>query len=464
MDGDKPVSSSGDSGYKSTSKSLSDGTTIKKEKSYLQQRLLKACELGNLDEVKKIVAGKKVLDLEKCVAQSKTHRDPPLHVAALHGQTDIVRYLVEEEGCKVESRNGYENTPLHRAANGGHLDIVKYLIEERKCNVMCICRWKRTPLHNACKHGRLEVVKYLLPKVDSSAKDSVLQLTPLQLAAEWGTAEVVQCMIDYGVDYKSTDSESKYTLLHLAAYGGKLDIVKYLKERVGYDPMIKDKENKTPLHSACAGGQLHVVKYLVENCKVDMQCHDNRYNQSPLGATVAFKSKQMMSIVKYLVEEKNCIIEHNIKNQNTALHHAAWGGALDAVKYFIEERKCNQSCVGRKGRTPLHLACKYDRADVVDYLLSKHKVNGLVQDHNGATPLHFAAKGGYLLLVKKLVNNYGCYQLVEDNDGRTPMDYKEYKQVTEYLSRVHKIVSGKCYGCNLRYYYIKPLYYNILHR
>ena len=159
--------------------------------------LLLACKNGRLIDVRELVAGKKV-QLNNCVANNP-HGDTPLHVAAYFGHKDIVQYLVEKEGCEVDSRNRYQKTPLHRAARQGELEVVKYLIEEKGSDPKLTCHWKRTPLHSACIHGQLAVVKYLMSisTVDSSVKDILFEQTPLQLAAEWGTVGVVEYMMEH---------------------------------------------------------------------------------------------------------------------------------------------------------------------------------------------------------------------------------------------------------------------------
>ena len=399
----------------------------------LQKEVLEACRYGMLDVIR--MAGK----IKNCITNDE-HGDTPLHYSAFHGQKRIVEYLLDEECFDVESKNKFENTPLHRAARQGHLKIVKYLVEEKGSDPMAVCGWRRTPLHNACKTGELEVVKYLMsdPRVDRSAKDnSVQQQTPLQLAAEHGTVKVVQYMMENGVD---REEPGPYTLLHLAAYGGKLDIVQYLIQKRNYDPMIRNKDENTPLHSACVNGELKVVKYLLEECEVEVSKCNNRYQESPLGS--AAKSGQM-KVVKYLVEE---IIEHGVNNQNTALHSAAWGGALDAVKYFIYEKNCSPSCRGRKGRMPLHTACYNGKREVVDYLVDQHNVEVSCEDHDGATPLHLAAKGGHLPLVKTLVRKHKCDHGSRDNTGKTPLHYAykaNHTTTVTYLHRIQEITSGK---------------------
>ena len=68
-------------------------------------QMLRACEFRRLVDVREVVGGKKV-QLKNCIAKNP-HGDTPLHIAAYFGHKEIVEYLVEEAGCRIESRNRY---------------------------------------------------------------------------------------------------------------------------------------------------------------------------------------------------------------------------------------------------------------------------------------------------------------------------------------------------------------------
>ena len=141
----------------------------------------------------------------------------------------------------------------------------------------------------------------------SCTADNFHEQTPLQLAAEFGTLEVVQYMIEKGVKSEGL-CDAKYSLLHFAAYGGKLNIVKYLIQAEGYNSRSKDRNGKTPLHSACASGQLHIIKFLLDVHKVNISCHDNTTHTSPLDVAAQYRQ---LHVVRHLTEEKKCKIEHS---------------------------------------------------------------------------------------------------------------------------------------------------------
>ncbi|HJZ58755.1 MAG TPA: ankyrin repeat domain-containing protein, partial [Gemmataceae bacterium] len=52
----------------------------------------------------------------------------PLHLAVVHGHSDVVEYLIQR-GADVNADSGGGWTPLHLAARTDRLDIVKLLVE-----------------------------------------------------------------------------------------------------------------------------------------------------------------------------------------------------------------------------------------------------------------------------------------------------------------------------------------------
>ena len=199
------------------------------------QKLIHTCRKGDLNCVRSLVESESI-DVKNY--EDEEHNDTPLHWASYYGHLNVVKYLVEECECDVKMKNIFGNTPLHRAAEGkqGSEGIVEYLIKEMGCDPMSKGQYHRTPLHKACKKGKLDVIKFLMAdqKSDYQYRESKHGYTPLDLAAQHGTLEVVQYMIELHNTASGGNAE-RYTPLHYAAYGGKLYIVKYLVEKREFD-------------------------------------------------------------------------------------------------------------------------------------------------------------------------------------------------------------------------------------
>jgi ankyrin repeat protein len=52
----------------------------------------------------------------------------PMHEAAMHGHTEVITYLLEQN-ADVNVRSALGSTPLHWAARGGHADAARVLID-----------------------------------------------------------------------------------------------------------------------------------------------------------------------------------------------------------------------------------------------------------------------------------------------------------------------------------------------
>ncbi len=59
----------------------------------------------------------------------RSNYQTPLHLAAVTGEIDIVRLLLEHN-VRVDVLDIHQQTPLHKAAAYDHAEVVEYLIEK----------------------------------------------------------------------------------------------------------------------------------------------------------------------------------------------------------------------------------------------------------------------------------------------------------------------------------------------
>ena len=83
-----------------------------------------------------------------------------LHVAAVLGREEFVRYLLEA-GAAVDDPAENGITPLNRASMGGHLGTMELLLTAG-ADPNAAARWGATPLLSAVDRGRTEAVRLLL--------------------------------------------------------------------------------------------------------------------------------------------------------------------------------------------------------------------------------------------------------------------------------------------------------------
>lgn len=400
--------------------------------------------------------------------------------AASSGDLESVKSFVQDKHVSVDSRSlGSGETPLLKAVQGGHFKVVEYLINAG-ANINHVDKWgyncvlwavdqnntdinmikylisyganfkikdKKngyTVLHWAAFHDNLTLVKYLIElSADINAK-SVKGETPLDLAAQAGSLDVLDFFIEeqnmqydiftaaakgytatvrYFIERKvkpvnSADS-SGWTPLHRAAYNNRLETVKFLVNEKGAKVNISNKRNSsplTPLHAAAEEGHTEIVKYLVEKGG-DFNSRDS-YGRTPLYWAA---DNGHLNITKFLIDEKKADLNQQDNDGNTLLHAAAWNGQLNIVKYLVDEKKINVNIRDKdKGFTPISEAIQRNNIHVFRHLIEAPNINVNIPDNSNVTPLHYAAQKGYLEIVKSLLDK-GADVNTKQRDGRTAL-------------------------------------------
>ena len=89
--------------------------------------------------------------------------DTPLLLSSYYGHLDVMKYLFTIDNIDKEPRDYMNRSLLHKAAAlKGNLDMIKYLIEEKQYNAGPIDDHGNTPLHVAAFKGQLDIVKYFV--------------------------------------------------------------------------------------------------------------------------------------------------------------------------------------------------------------------------------------------------------------------------------------------------------------
>ena len=171
-----------------------------------------------------------------------------------------------------ESKSGA--TPLYYAALCGFSNLVEQLIAKHPQHVSAIGGWYMTPAVAALAGRHFELAHVL-----HHCRASSLQLrgdrgySPLHSAVRVKDLEMIQVLLDYGVDINAqTDMGS--TPLSVAFWGlGRYDVgvVRLLLDR-GADPNILPQGSRTPLHKASRCGDIKTARLLLEHgASVELQ-------------------------------------------------------------------------------------------------------------------------------------------------------------------------------------------------
>ena len=86
--------------------------------------------------------------------------------------------------------------------------------------------------------------------------------TALHWAAKKGNMNIVEILLDRGIEINSKTNDGE-TALHIAASSGNMNIVEILLDR-GIDINSKDNDGWTALHWAASNGDMNIVEILLD--------------------------------------------------------------------------------------------------------------------------------------------------------------------------------------------------------
>jgi hypothetical protein len=119
-----------------------------------------------------------------------------LFLAAREPSPKVARTLLAWPRIDPDARNAQDETPLMIAALRGDLDLARRLVEKGAD----VNKTGWTPLHYAATHGHLAVMRLLLEQHAYIDAESPNGTTPLMMAARYGTPAAVKLLLEEGAD------------------------------------------------------------------------------------------------------------------------------------------------------------------------------------------------------------------------------------------------------------------------
>ena len=242
--------------------------------------LWSAARTGNLQAIKRYIEEGGDIN-----ALDNGFRLSAMSWGALHGQTEIVQFLIKN-GADVNIKSGDGATPLHSAAFLGRIDVAKLLLENgadikarnndgaTPVDVLSV-DWETTAFVCSLigidieeaeiavmKKGRNEIAK--LFGVDGVLGEAgTFPAQRLSEAAFTGNIAAMKQVLADGADPNTKDPQSGSTLLATAALMGHTKVVALLLEH-GADVNARSRDGGTALHAAAFLGRAETVKLLLE--------------------------------------------------------------------------------------------------------------------------------------------------------------------------------------------------------
>ena len=263
--------------------------------------------------------------------------------------------MLLQYGARVDIADSAGLTPLHLVASGGNINSHKLHSKSEK------------------NDRQIKITRSLL---DAGAFPNIADgagLRPLWYAVSYGHLEIINALLENGLDLNLTNESSKRTILHKAVSSSAREIgaiIVALLEN-GADPLAIDDHGMTAWHAAAASGNLKVLEVLTQ----------------------------------HMQHTKNLEIRN--EQGETALFVVVKSGSLDNTQFLLRSG-ANPDAQNARGETPLHIAAGYrteqdqilrpdSRLDESVLVLQLLLVYGASANHENCecmTPLHVAAQHG----------------------------------------------------------------------
>ncbi|XP_071323397.1 kinase D-interacting substrate of 220 kDa B isoform X3 [Trachinotus anak] len=255
----------------------------------------------------------------------------------------------------------------------------------------------QTPLMLAAEQGSLEIVQELIRRGANVNLDDVDCWSALISAAKEGHVEVVRELLENSAYIEHRDMGG-WTALMWAAYKGRVEVTKLLLEH-GANPNTTGQQYSVyPIIWAAGRGHADIVKVLLQN-GAKVNCSD-KYGTTPL---IWASRKGHFDCVMHLLEN-GADVDQEGANSMTALIVAVKGGYTEVVKELLK-RNPNVNMTDKDGNTALMIAAKEGYTEIVQDLLDAGTyVN--IPDRSGDTVLIGAVRGGHVEIVRALLHKY----------------------------------------------------------
>lgn len=354
------------------------------------------------------VAEMMIPDSKKC-ENSSSDSSHILAAAAVLGRLDVVASLLRK-GVDVDTNSAYFGFPLRAAVGRGHVEVVRFLLEHganvgntgglalhcsgedtalqaaSRRDDDTIVRLLTEPIYglqtagvayenailNAVRHGNVNLVNYMLHRCNS-ANLKVLQSEMLVVAAGSGHLQLVQMMLDNGIDANYVGIGYTHVLTQAAGNGHAL-IVSLLLEKGAL--FYSNDHDKGALNWAARYGHEDVVQVLLDH-GADVNTDSGSGFQNPLYEAAM---RQHVGMMRFLLD-RGADIKAFECGESAFSQAIIWG--YEEVIRVLVEAGVDIDSTGYDGEpAPILSAMMYGQDRVVELLaeLGAKRVDPLKSD------------------------------------------------------------------------------------
>jgi serine/threonine-protein phosphatase 6 regulatory ankyrin repeat subunit B len=313
------------------------------------------------------------------VNSSNHSGDTALLVASTHGDVPLLRFLLQQNGVKVNHSNSEGRTAVTQAILSGVSAAVTLLLEHGGDAYVVNSRGQGA-MFAAVGRGHLHIVQLLMQHgLDINVIDERGCTLLMHIVDTVGAESLAQFLIQRGLSVH-TLSMNQFTALHHVAHNSTPDTLQLLLAH-GADVNAASIDGVTPLHDAAIAGRLQNAEVLLA-----------------AGAAVSASTSEAATALHYAVEEQHPAVVKLL------LEHGA-----AAVMNSMQRQLC--SCCG-------HISALMSCKDVaVLKLLLTAGADVQAVTCRGNTCLHVAAKHGFSAPVLCLLIKAGADLHAVNSDG-----------------------------------------------
>ena len=342
-----------------------------------------------------------VNSIKKLMGLQTIPQENYLHIAARCSNADMVKMLLDHN-LDMGVRDEYDRTPLHVAIiEANNVETAQILLSRINLLNDRIIKYtmanKDYYLHDAIRYASSDMVQLLIDMgVDITATDKN-NITPLYSAiVESCSPSTLTALINANAKYKAqygkdiinihAQDASGFTPLYLAIVKAKSAAMLQILVDAGVKIHDKDSTGYTPLYLAIIKAQSpDLLKTLIDS-KVNIHTKDAS-GLSPLYlAIVKAKSPEL---VKTLIDA-GIDIDSKDNSGFTLLDLAIIKSGNIKIVQLLAEHGCDITACNENGQTYLHKAAMYHASAKMIEALIELGVDINAKDFDGFTPLHQA--------------------------------------------------------------------------
>lgn len=377
--------------------------------------------------------------------------DPVVIAINNKANTDVIKFLVEQEGNSVDKKTHHSRTYLQWASATGNLDVVNYLIakgsdvnykDSHGSDVITYAASagnKNLAVYDALiKAGAnpkvkdengtnlimeaipndsdLKITNYFISKGVSLNEKDKFGRTAADYSTKLGNLTILDQLIAKGV--KPTDQALFFATQGSRMKENGIEVFQKLINKYKLNPKAINPEGQTLLHALSRRGNLEIINYVLSQ-GTDPKIVDKAGNTALMIATAGKNTE----LVQLLLAKTNNINAVNL-NGESALTNAVATGTPQTVALLLE-KGANANIVDKQGNNLAYYWINSFKPKDDDFakkqeLLSNAKVDFKANQNKGTTLLLLAVDKGNVALVNKVIE-MGVNVNAKDEDGNTAL-------------------------------------------